>query len=113
VAQKVEDGVTPKNTMERETDMSKCPIPTQIFRELCSRMTSQKPLDIFTHFKEPWFFLETADEYRELFEKCGLRVALSEIESVRTKHTPEEVFNRFSSAAVMLVFNRILLVAIK
>lgn len=62
--------------------------------------------DIFTHFKEPWFFLETADEYRELFEKCGFRVVLSEIEGVRAKHTPEEVFNIFSSAAIAGYLNQ-------
>lgn len=62
--------------------------------------------NIFTHFKEPWFFLETADEYRELFEECGFRVVLSKIESVRTKHTPEGVFNIFSSAAVAGYLNQ-------
>jgi len=61
---------------------------------------------IFAYFKEPWFFLETADEYRELFEKCGFRVVLSKIESIRTKHTPEEVFNIFSSAAVAGYLNQ-------
>ena len=62
--------------------------------------------DIFTRFKEPWFFLETANEYRELFEECGFRVVSSEIDSVRTKHTPEEVFNIFSSAAVAGYLNQ-------
>jgi len=61
---------------------------------------------IFAYFKEPWFFLETADEYRVLFEKCGFRVVLSKIESIRTKHTPEEVFNIFSSAAVAGYLNQ-------
>lgn len=56
--------------------------------------------EIFAYFKEPWFFLETANEYSELFENCGFRVVLSEIESVRTEHTPEEVFNIFSSGAI-------------
>ena len=56
--------------------------------------------------KSPGFFLETADEYRELFEKCGFRVVLSKIESIRTKHTPEEVFNIFSSAAVAGYLNQ-------
>ena len=44
--------------------------------------------EIFAHFKKPWFFLETADEYRDLFEKCGFDVVLSEIECVRTEHAP-------------------------
>ncbi len=62
--------------------------------------------DIFAHFKEPWFLLETADEYRKLFERYGFRVVLSKIESLRTKYTPEEVFNIFSSAAVAGYLNQ-------
>jgi trans-aconitate methyltransferase len=30
--------------------------------------------EIFSHFKEPWFFLETAEEYKSLLEKCGFKV---------------------------------------
>jgi len=35
-----------------------------------------------------------------LFEKYRFRIVLSKIGSIRTKHTPEEVFNIFSSGAV-------------
>jgi len=62
--------------------------------------------DIFTHFKEPWFFLETAGEYSELFEKCGFKVVLSKIENVSTKHTLNEVFNIFSSGAAAGYLNQ-------
>ena len=62
--------------------------------------------DIFTHFKEPWFILETADQYTELFEKYRFRVVFSKIESVTTKHTPEEVFNTFSSGAAAGYLNQ-------
>jgi len=62
--------------------------------------------DIFTHFKDPWFLLETADQYTELFEKYGFRVVFSRIESIRTKHTPEEVFNTFSSGAAVGYLNQ-------
>jgi trans-aconitate methyltransferase len=61
---------------------------------------------IFVHFKEPWFFLETADEYREMFENCGLRVVLSRIDNVQTEHTHEEVFNIFSSGAAAGYLNQ-------
>ena len=57
--------------------------------------------NIFSHFKEPWFFLETSDEYKNFFEKLGFKVVFSKIELVRTKHTPEEVFNIFSTGAIM------------
>jgi ubiquinone/menaquinone biosynthesis C-methylase UbiE len=57
--------------------------------------------NIFSHFKEPWFFLETSNEYKNFFEKLGFKVVFSKIEVVKTKHTPEEVFNVFSSGAIM------------
>lgn len=62
--------------------------------------------EIFIHFNEPWFFLETAGEYSELFEKYGFTVVLSKIDNVRTKHTPEEVFNIFSSGAAAGYLNQ-------
>ena len=55
--------------------------------------------EIFKHFREPWFFLETEEEYRELFERTGFQVILCEIEEVVTEHTPEEVFRIFDSGA--------------
>ena len=57
--------------------------------------------NIFSHFKEPWFFLETSDEYKNFFEKLGFNVVSSKIEVVKTKHTPKEAFNVFSSGAIM------------
>lgn len=62
--------------------------------------------DIFAYFKEPWFFLETSDEYKILFEKIGFKVVFSKIENIRTKHTPEEVFNIFSSGAIAGYLNQ-------
>lgn len=55
---------------------------------------------IFSRFKEPWFFLETAGEYRSFFEACGFKVIFAEIRSIVTVHTPEEVFRIFSSGAI-------------
>lgn len=57
--------------------------------------------DIFAHFRQPWFFLETSDEYRFFFEKIGFKVVFSKIECLKTKHTPDEVFNIFSSGAII------------
>ena len=62
--------------------------------------------NIFAHFREPWFFLETSDEYRKLFEKYGFRVVLSKIEGVWTKHSPEEVYKIFLSAPVAGYLNQ-------
>ncbi len=57
--------------------------------------------DIFAYFKEPWFFLESSDEYKKLFERSGFKVVFSEIENIKTEATPEEVFNNFSSGAIV------------
>lgn len=62
--------------------------------------------DVFSHFKTPWFFLETEDAYRELFEKHGFRVILAKIESLNTEHTPKEIFDIFSGAAVAGYLNQ-------
>jgi ubiquinone/menaquinone biosynthesis C-methylase UbiE len=62
--------------------------------------------EIFSHFKNPWFFLETAEEYKSLFEKCGFRVLFAEIKTIITKHTPEEVFKIFSSGAMAGYLNQ-------
>lgn len=62
--------------------------------------------DTFAHFKEPWFFLETAGEYKDLFEKNGFTVAFSKIENIKTGYTPEEVFNVFSSGAIAGYLNQ-------
>jgi trans-aconitate methyltransferase len=62
--------------------------------------------NIFAHFNTPWFSLETAEEYRELFQRCGFRVTLSRIENITTEHTSEEVFNIFSSAAAAAYLNQ-------
>jgi trans-aconitate methyltransferase len=62
--------------------------------------------DIFTRFKSPWLLLETAEEYSELFRKEGFTVSFSEIKNMETKHSPEEVFNIFSSGAAAGYLNQ-------
>lgn len=62
--------------------------------------------DTFAHFKEPWFLLESEDEYRRLFERHGFKVVLSRIDRVETKHTVKDVFNAFLSAAIVGYLNQ-------
>lgn len=62
--------------------------------------------EVFAHFKEPWFFLETAEEYKSLFEKCGFKVLFSKIEIITTEHTSEEAFRIFSSGAIAGYLNQ-------
>ncbi len=66
----------------------------------------ERTKDTFAHFKEPWFFLETAEEYKSLFEKCGFKVVFSKIKEITTKHTPDEVFRIFSSGAIAGYLNQ-------
>lgn len=60
----------------------------------------------FAMFKSPWFFLETAEDYSELFRKEGFDVSFSEIKNMKTKHSSEEVFNIFSSGAAAGYLNQ-------
>ena len=62
--------------------------------------------EIFSHFKEPWLFLETTEEYKSLFEKCGFKVVFSKIEAITTEHTSEEAFRIFSSGAIAGYLNQ-------
>ncbi len=61
---------------------------------------------IFRYFKNPWFFLESADEYKTLFEDCGFKVIFAEIKKIVSEHTPDEVFNIFSSGAIAGYLNQ-------
>jgi trans-aconitate methyltransferase len=60
----------------------------------------------FAHFKSPWFFLETAEDYSEFFRKEKFKVAFSEIKKMETRHSPQEVFNIFSSGAAAGYLNQ-------
>ncbi len=62
--------------------------------------------EIFSHFRNPWFFLETEEEYKKLFEGIGFKVTLVKIEKIKTVHTPDEVFNIFLHAASVGYLNQ-------
>jgi len=53
----------------------------------------------FAGFRPPWLFLESADDYRALFEEAGFSVPFARIEEVRMRRTPDEVFSIFGSGA--------------
>jgi len=67
---------------------------------------NKRTKEIFARFKEPWFFLETTEEYKSLFEKYDFKVVFSKIETITTEHTPEEMFNIFSSGAIAEYLNQ-------
>jgi trans-aconitate 2-methyltransferase len=53
----------------------------------------------FARFQSPWFFLETADDYADLFRRAGFAVPFSRIDTTCTRHSPEEVLAVFESGA--------------
>ncbi len=61
---------------------------------------------IFSRFKNPWFFLESEEEYKALFVEAGFKVAFCEIRKTISKHTPEELFNIFKTGAIAGYLNK-------
>jgi ubiquinone/menaquinone biosynthesis C-methylase UbiE len=55
--------------------------------------------DVFARFRSPWYFLETAESYAQLFCRAGFSVISSEIESVTQCCTPFKAFEVFESGA--------------
>ncbi len=53
----------------------------------------------YAHFRSPWFFLETADEYARLGEEVGLSVVTCWIEEVTERFSPEKTLDMFESGA--------------
>jgi trans-aconitate methyltransferase len=50
--------------------------------------------------------LEKEDGYTNLLEKIGFKIIFSKIESIKTNHTPEEVFKIFSSGTIAGYLNQ-------
>ena len=68
--------------------------------------TDAQTRDIFAGFTSPWFFLNSAKEYQELFERAGFEVRKSEIVGVSTCHTVDDVCKIFESGAAAGYLNQ-------
>lgn len=55
--------------------------------------------ETFAHFRSPWFFLETAQEYTAIFLRAGFSVVTSEIEGITRCCPPTKVLEMFESGA--------------
>ena len=55
--------------------------------------------NIFSNFQNPWFFFDSPEEYREIFEKHKFVVSHCKIDTILSVHSPEDIFKIFSSGA--------------
>jgi ubiquinone/menaquinone biosynthesis C-methylase UbiE len=55
--------------------------------------------DIFGSFKSPWFFLESEEEYRQLFRDSGFHVKTCELREESTRYTTDEAYRIYQSGA--------------
>lgn len=53
----------------------------------------------FARFRPPWTFLETAEEYADIFRAAGFTVPFARIDSARSRHAPEQALAIFDSGA--------------
>jgi trans-aconitate methyltransferase len=60
----------------------------------------------FKDFIDPWFFLDTAREYAECFTRHAFKVVFSEIQTIESLHSPEEVYSIFASGAIAGYLNK-------
>ena len=55
--------------------------------------------DIFENFKSPWFFLESKEEYEQMFRNCGFDVIYSEFREESNFFSVEEACKIYQSGA--------------
>jgi hypothetical protein len=80
-----------------------CPNFTNAIEYCCE---SDEIADLFSGFKSPWFFLETAEEYQKLFEETGFEVVHCRIDEVHQNFTPEKALDVFNSGAAAGYLNQ-------
>ena len=59
----------------------------------------------FRSFVSPWFFLESSEDYKTLFEEEGFEVESAEILFVTSRKTPDQVMDSFESGAALAYCN--------
>ena len=70
------------------------------FREAIQKVKKHPELkDIFSHFKAPWLFRDTADDYSNLFRNSGFSVTFAEIKTITTPYPTAKVFDIYKSGA--------------
>lgn len=62
--------------------------------------------EIFSRFKSPWLFLESASDYEKYYIESGFNVIFSRIDQTVSEHTPDEAFKIFESGAAAGYLNK-------
>lgn len=71
-----------------------------LFIKIISEIGEHKEINpIFSHWKNPWFFLPTKNDYKFFFEKHGLKTIFIEIEYEQADYSIEDAFNVYLSGA--------------
>jgi len=61
---------------------------------------------IFSGFKSPWLFLETAEAYAALFRQAGFTVPFAKMETISSAHSADEAMAIFESGAAAGYLNQ-------
>lgn len=73
-----------------------CP---NFIRAIGNVRTNPSTRETFSFFQSPWFFLESEEEYRQLFKDSGFNNIQCEFKEESTRHIPDEVYRIFHSGA--------------
>jgi ubiquinone/menaquinone biosynthesis C-methylase UbiE len=70
------------------------------FARIISRVSKEKEIrNVFSHWKNPWFFLPAETDYKLFFEKHGFSTIFIQIEHEQTDYSEDEAFNIYLSGA--------------
>lgn len=73
---------------------------SSMFAMIISQVSQKKEIkDIFSHWKNPWFFLPAEIDYKLFFEKHGFFTIFINIEHEKTIYSTDEAFNIYLSGA--------------
>ncbi|MGC8764681.1 MAG: class I SAM-dependent methyltransferase [Brevinematia bacterium] len=66
----------------------------------------ERTCEVFSNWENPFFMPENTRDYNAVFENVGFKVISSEIKTMKTRYTPEEAFDIFSSGAIAGYLNQ-------
>jgi len=72
--------------------------PTFVAAEAKVR-TDSATRETFSCFNRPWFFGDSAEEYRQIFEDCGFNVVKCELIEESNKYSADQVYKIYQSGA--------------